>query len=279
MSEDTVVETETGTDTTAATQDTTLTKDEVMSVDRWRETLPEDIRTNKIIEETKDLTSIAKRLIDANAFISKSVRLPDDGDTSGMDELYVKLGRPENADGYKLETPEDLKEYQKDGMLDSFKEISLKVGNNPSQAKQLMEWYNDQVRGQIAETKQNAANAMGELKKEWGTAFDERVKIAEEVLNQYGNDVSEAAIKDNAGLIQLVYKMGKNLVEGTTEGRATSSHIRSPKEAQAEIDKLNRDPNFTKAYYNKKDPTHNAAVEQMRELMVEAHPEPEAVVY
>ncbi len=115
---------DTSTDTTAATQDTTLTVDPVTSVDNWRETLPEDIRDDKVIQETKDITSMAKRLVDANKFISKSVRLPDDGDTSGMDELYNKLGRPETVEGYDVKRP-DLPEGMKydEGLEKSFLEF------------------------------------------------------------------------------------------------------------------------------------------------------------
>lgn len=267
-------------DVTAGNQNTELTKDVVVSVDNWRDTLPDDIKNNKIIEETKDLTSMAKRLIDSNDFISKSVRLPDDGDTSGMDELYNKLGRPETVEGYEVTRP-DMPEGTKydESLESSFLAAAHKIGLNSSQANALMAWNQEQVMSQMANTQTANTEAMGELKKEWGNAFDERVKIAEEVLNQYGDDASEAAIKDNPGLISLIYNMGKNLLEGTVEGKLVSGHIRSPADAQVEIDKLHRDPNFTKAYYEKKDPTHNAAVEQMRLLMVEAHPEPEAVVY
>ena len=263
--------------TTADTQDTTLTVDPVTSVDNWRDTIPEDLRNNKVIQETKDLTSMAKRLVDANDFISKSVRLPDDGDTSGMDELYNKLGRPETVEGYKVDRPDG--ETYDDTREKSFLSEAHKIGLNSSQANALMKWNQEQVSSQSADTERGNVDAMGELKTEWGNAFDERVKIAEEVLNQYGTDETEALIKDNPTLISLVYEMGKNLVEGSIEGKANIGHIRTPQEAQMEIDKLNRDSNFKEAYYNAKDPTHNAAVEQMRQLMVEANPEPEVVVY
>ena len=274
MTEDTSVE------TTAGAQDTTLTKDEVTSVDNWRDTLPQDIKTNKVIQETPDITTMAKRVIDQDNFITKSIRIPDDGDTSGMDELYNKLGRPETVAGYKVTRP-DVLEGQKynEEIEKSFLDIAHKTGLNTSQVNTLMKWNQEQASSQMAGEQTNNAEAMGKLKEEWGTAFDQNVKIAEEVLNQYGNDATEALIKDNAGLISLMYNMGKNLVEGTIEGKAMTSHIRTPQEAQIEIDKLKRDDNFKKAYYDKRDPTHNAAVEQMRLLMVEAHPEPEAVVY
>lgn len=279
MPDEPVVE-DTSVETTASTQDTTLTNDPVASIDSWRDTIPEDIRNEKVIQETKDITSMAKRLVDANKFISQSVRLPDDGDTSGMDELYNKLGRPENVDGYSITRPDLPEGMQYDEALEgSFLAAAHEIGLNSSQANALIKWNQAQTISQLESSNQNAEEAMDGLKKEWGNAFDERVKIAEQVLNQYGDDASEAAIKNNPGLISLVYEMGKNLVEGTAEGLSTASHINTPQEAQAKIDKLHRDPNFKAAYYDKKDPTHDAAVEEMRQLMVEAHPEPEAVVY
>lgn len=271
---------DTSVETDADNQNTDLTKDVVTSVDNWRDTLPQDIRDNKIIAETKDLTTLSKRLIDANNYISKSIRLPDDGDTSGMDELYTKLGRPEVAEGYEVTRPEMPEGMKYDEELEkSFLGIAHKAGLNSSQVNTLMAWNQEHVMSQLNASQKSSADAMGELKKEWGTAFDERVGIAEEVLSQYGNDSTEALVKDNPALISLIYEMGKNLVEGMAEGKPTASHIRSPKEALEEINKLMRDPIFMKAYTTGKDPTHDAAVEQMRLLNVEAYPEPEAVVY
>ncbi len=268
-----------GTETTAETQETTMTKEEPMALDKWRDTIPEDIRNNKTIQETPDITTMAKRLVDANNYISQSIRLPDDGDTSGMDELYNKLGRPESADKYKVTRP-DLKEGDEynEEIETAFLEAAHNAGLNNSQVNKLMTWNEEQRQGQQKIQHENSAKAISDLKTEWGNAFDERVNMVNEVLNQYGDDQSEATIKNNAGLISLIYELGKGQVEGTTTGEGNVSHARSPQEAQAEIDKLNRDPEFKKAYYSKNDPTHGAAVAQMQTLMAEAHPEPEKMV-
>lgn len=271
---------DTSVETTPGAQETALTKDPVTSVDNWRDTIPEDIRNEKVIVETKDITSMAKRLVDANKFISQSVRLPDDGDTSGMDELYNKLGRPETVEGYTVTRPDmpDGMQYD-EGLEKNFLSEAHKLGLNSSQANALIKWNQAQAVSQMESGNKTAAEAMDGLKKEWGTAFDERVKIAEEVLNQYGSDASEAAIKNNPGLISLVYEMGKNLLETSTEGGPTNTSINTPEEAQAKINELNRDPNFKKAYYDKKDTTHDAAVQQMAALMQEAYPPVDPVVY
>ncbi len=267
------------TETTAGTQDTTMTSDAPVSVDKWRDTIPEDIRNNKIVQETPDITTMAKRLIDANNYISKSVRLPDNGDTSGMDELYNKLGRPESVDGYEVKRPElkEGQEYSED-MEKSFLEAAHKAGLNSSQVNSIMEWNNGQSINQQKEVYDNSAKAAKALKTEWGNAFEERIAVADEILGQFGDDAAEQAIRDNPALIKMVYNMGKNLVEGTAAGDGKPSHVRTPGEAQAEIDKLNRDPAFKNAYFNKQDPTHDASVEQMRKLMEEAHPEPAPLI-
>ena len=271
--------TEEGTETTAETQETAMTKEVPMALDKWRDSIPEDIRNNKTIKETPDITTMAKRLVDANNYISQSVRLPDDGDTSGMDELYNKLGRPESADKYKVTRP-DLKEGEEynEAIETSFLESAHNAGLNNSQVNKLMAWNEEQRQSQQTAQYESSVKAISDLKTEWGTAFEERVNMVNEVLNQYGNDQAEATIKNNAGLISLVYELGKGQVEGTIAGEGTISHARSPQEAQAEIDKLQRDPEFKKAYYGKNDPTHGAAVAQMQALMAEAHPEPEKVV-
>ena len=252
-----------------------------ISVDNWRNTIPEDIRNNKIIQETKDISAMAKRLVDANNFISKSIRIPDDGDTTGMEDLYNKLGRPKTVAEYKIKKP-DLPEGEKydEAIVESFLAAAHKIGLNSNQATALLEWNQEKLSEQKGQQKKSQADAASALKKEWGNAFDERVKIAEEVLNQYGDDESEAVIKNNPALINLIYKMGKDLVEGTVKGKSSaSSQSRTPAEAQAEINKLMRDTGFKTAYFNKKDITHNAAVEQMKQLNAEAYPQQEAVVY
>jgi len=276
MSEDT------GKEIDAANQDTSLTQDPVgITVDNWREVLPENLRNEKVIQDTKDLTTMAKRLVDANKYISSSIRLPDDGDTSGMDELYNKLGRPETVEGYKVERPQmpEGVKYNED-LEKTFLGIAHKVGLNSSQVNELIKWNQEQSVSMAADQRNSTVQAMNNLKKEWGNAFDERVKIAEEVLNQYGNDEIEALARDNAPLINILYEMGKNLVEGSVEGKAVSSHIRTPDEAQKKIRELQANKEWMKIYMqDKRHPNHDAYVEEMRQLMAEAYPEPEPVVY
>jgi len=263
----------------ADTQDSSMTADKVMSVDNWRDTIPEDIRGHKIIKETPDITTMAKRLVDANNFISKSIRLPDDGDTSGMDDLYNKLGRPETPEGYKIDRPQ-LQEGQQynEETEKSFLDAAHKIGLNSSQVNALMKWNQEQVSGMQAQAIESNEEAAAGLRREWGNAYKERIATVNDVLNQFADEDVRESVQGNPVLVKLLYDIGKNLVEGKAEGEGRISHTRTPEDAMKKIMELKRDPSFQKAYYDKRDATHDDAVAQMQKLMEEAHPEPEATV-
>ena len=270
--------TETGDDTTADKQNTEITKEPSALPENWKDWIPEDIRDTPVITDTKDITSLAKRLVDSQNMISKSMKLPEDGDTTGWDDVYKKLGRPESVDGYTVEIPEAIKEHRNEKMEVSFKDAALKIGLNPSQAKVMTDWYYGQLGEQLISQAEVAKDAVSQLKHNWGTAFDERLGIAERVIDQFGNGaVSSDAIKDNAPLIELIYNMGKNLLEGKTEGAGGLGTLTmSPKEALAKINALNRDKEFMDAHGNRKNPGHQGAVDEMTSLFKMAYPEEEA---
>lgn len=274
----TTTESENGSETTADNQNTDLTKELSPIPDNWKEQwIPKDLRDTPVITDTKDITSMAKRLVDANNMISKSMKMPEDGDTAGWDDVYRKLGRPENVDGYKFEIPEAIKEHRDEKMEASFKDIALKAGANPSQAKLFADWYYGQVGEQLAAQAETAKDAMSQLKHKWGNAFDERLGITERVVEQFGNgEVSAAAIKDKADLIDLIYNIGKNQLEGQTGGSGGLGTLTmSPKEALIKINALQRDKDFMDAHNNRKNPGHQGAVDEMTSLFNMAYPEEE----
>jgi predicted regulator of Ras-like GTPase activity (Roadblock/LC7/MglB family) len=266
-----------GTEVDADKQNTDITKEPSPIPDNWKDWIPKDIRDTPVITDTKDITSMAKRLVDANNMISKSMKMPVDGDTAGWDEVYKKLGRPESVDGYKVEIPEAIKEHRDEKMEVSFKDTALKIGLNPSQAKLMTDWYYGQVGEQVAAQAEVAKDTISQLKHKWGAAYDERLGIAERVVDQFGNgEVSAAAIKDKADLIELIYNMGKNLLEGQAGGGGDGGALTmSPKEALTKINALQRDKEFMDAHNNRKNPGHQGALDEMTSLFKMAYPEEE----
>ena len=267
--------TDSGTLVDADKQDTDLTKEPSPIPDNWKEWIPQDIRDTPVIKETKDITSMAKRLVDSQSMIGKSMKMPEDGDTAGWDEVYKKLGRPDKVDGYVVEIPEALKDHRNEKMESSFKDAALKIGLNPSQAKVMTDWYYGQVGEQVVAQAESAKDAVSQLKHDWGTAFDERLGITERVVDQFGEgEVSADSIKDKPALIKLIYNMGKNLLEGKAEGEGGFGTLTmSPKEALEKINTLHRDKEFMDAHGNRKNPGHQGAVDEMTSLFKMAYPE------
>jgi len=261
---------------TADNQDTTLTETPPMSIDNWRDVIPEDLRNVPVIQQTKDITSMAKQLINAQKALGGKIKIPADGDTAGWDDVYNKLGRPESVDGYKVTRPEVVEGIQYDeGREKSFLETAHQLGLNNSQVNALINWNQEQAKMQLGKSAEMAKDAVSTLKGEWGNAFDERLAITERLVDKYGGDDVEMALQDNPTLIKFIYELGHNLIEGSAVGEGKAGFTMSPREAIEEINKKMRDPNFTKAYYSSKDPTHESAVEEMKRLNEMAYPEME----
>lgn len=277
MAEVELITPDSGTETTADNQDTDITPEPSPIPENWKEWIPEDIRNTPVIQETKDITGMAKRLVDSQAMIGKSMRMPEDGDTAGWDEVYGKLGRPQAAIDYKIDpsiTPEGAVNEK---LQTSFLEAAHKIGLNNTQANALVSWNNEQLQSIYSIKDEQAKDAVSQLKHDWGNAFKERLAVTERVLTQFGEgEVSAAAVRDNPALIKLVYNMGKDLIEGQVSGDSgLGSMTMSPKEALDKINKLHRDSEFMKAYHEQKNPGHQGAMEEMTDLHKMAYPEEE----
>lgn len=181
----------------------------------------------------------------------RAVILPKDGDEKGMQELLARLGRPEKPEDYGIQVPE--------GADDSFLKEALpvlhKLGLTKTQAAGLAEWWATKADGTFAEVREKAAAGASELRREWGTKFDERVGIANRAVAHAGLSQEEsAAVEQALGVVraaQVMEKLGRLLIEdpsATTLQAGQASFRMSPEEAKAEIDGLKRDKEFIAKY-------------------------------
>lgn len=138
---------------------------------------------------------------------SELLKLPKDGES--FDAVYDKLGRPESADKYEWQAPEDVSVDT--GRLDTFKGIAHEAGLNNSQFENVVSKiteYESAVVAQMQEARsQEQAQQLDALKKEWGENFDERAELGrrfvrgnlpegdrEEMLNSIENAIGTAAM-------------------------------------------------------------------------------------
>ena len=259
----------------------------------WKASLPEDIRDNQLIHNANSIESLAKTAIHAQSMIGAD-KLAIPGKWANEDDwnnVYTKLGKPEDAQGYKLEVKEGT---QVDKDIESwYRGLAHKAGLNDRQANTIFQEY------MAKEAELKAANAppspedveiiKGEaeiaLKKEWGKAFDTRMNEAKGVLTEFApKDFDQLLTKDGVPLgndpvfIKTLANIGNYINSKLGEDKMVGSKQPpqyTPADAEKEIAALRGDPRDGGPYWDKKHPDHMRTVQQVQELMEYMHPEEE----
>ncbi len=259
----------------------------------WKASLPEDIRDNQLIHNANSIESLAKTAIHAQSMIgADKIAVPGRwANDDDWNNVYTKLGKPEDAQGYKLELKEGT-QVDKD-MESWYRGLAHKAGLNDRQANTIFQEY------MAKEAELKAANAppspedveiiKGEaeiaLKKEWGKAFDTRMNEAKGVLTEFApKDFDQLLTKDGVPLgndpvfIKTLANIGNYINSKLGEDKMVGSKQQpqyTPADAEKEIAALRGDPRDGGPYWDKKHPDHIRTVQQVQELMEYMHPEEE----
>ena len=259
----------------------------------WKASLPEDIRDNQLIHNANSIESLAKTAIHAQSMIgADKIAVPGRwANDDDWNNVYTKLGKPEDAQGYKLELQEGT-QVDKD-MESWYRGLAHKAGLNDRQANTIFQEY------MAKEAELKAANAppspedveiiKGEaeiaLKKEWGKAFDTRMNEAKGVLTEFApKDFDQLLTKDGVPLgndpvfIKTLANIGNYINSKLGEDKMVGSKQQpqyTPADAEKEIAALRGDPRDGGPYWDKKHPDHMRTVQQVQELMEYMHPEEE----
>ena len=259
----------------------------------WKASLPEDIRDNQLIHNANSIESLAKTAIHAQSMIgADKIAVPGRwANDDDWNNVYTKLGKPEDAQGYKLEVKEGT-QVDKD-MESWYRGLAHKAGLNDRQANTIFQEY------MAKEAELKAANAppspedveiiKGEaeiaLKKEWGKAFDTKMNEAKGVLTEFApKDFDQLLTKDGVPLgndpvfIKTLANIGNYINSKLGEDKMVGSKQQpqyTPADAEKEIAALRGDPRDGGPYWDKKHPDHIRTVQQVQELMEYMHPEEE----
>jgi hypothetical protein len=257
----------------------------------FAETLPEKIRGDAAFRDIKNLDALATGYLNAQKLIGKIgadpnsvVALPTGDDTDAWNGLYQKLGRPEKSEGYVLKAPEGRPYSDGDKAFQSaILPVLHEAGLTQRQLDKIMPAWNElqaRATGTLEASKTaKVGEATAALKTEWGQAYDERVKLAEDAIPHFGGEefrdfLVESGLNNDPRLIKALAKFGAGLKEDGVLGRGDGgggSH--SPAEAQQQINALYADAAFGKVYGDKKAPGHAEAVARMQALFQQAHPD------
>lgn len=223
---------------------------------------------------------------------SKDADPMQEGGNMEYNTVYDRLGRPSDPKAYEipdLQIPQGFPAVATE-TIDSFKEMSHKIGLLPHQVKALYQWQHDQaVTGftQNGEAQVTASQASeGLLRKEYGKAFDGNLAAAKGLIAKFGSpEVAQAletsGLGSNPDMIRFMVKVAKNFGEdgNALAGEAQQGTL-TPQEAQLEIDKIMADKNG--AYWNRTDDKghkpfseaeHKAMVKKVGDLNTMAIPQ------
>lgn len=208
------------------------------------------------------------------------IKLPKGDDPKAWNEVYTRLGRPEKAADYKLPIPEG----QDGAFAKTAAEWFHEAGVTQAGATRLAtKWNEFQAAQQKQYTEQLAARdteQVNALKSEWGANYDRLAGQVDKAAETFGMKPDQlAALKQVMGpkeAMQFLQKIGSKLgVEDNQfhDGAAPQGfNNMSPEQAQAEIQRLQKDKLFAQEF-NSNDPrVKSEARQKMARLSVIAAP-------
>jgi hypothetical protein len=242
---------------------------ETVSTD-WKASLSDEVRADKSLENIKDIESLAKSYVHAQKMVgADKIPVPNKFATEkDWDAVYEKLGRPKTADEYKFES----QDVNQDG-LKSFATAAHKMGLLPNQANEMVKWYQENVAAETnaknATAEKARTDAVSDLKKEYGLAYDQKLKAASSMAKQYvAAEVLDAPMADgsklgdNPAIIKAFATLAEKMGEDQFVNPSGPTFL-TPQAIDKQIGDLTA-PNS--AYWDKMHPNHEAAVEEVLAL-------------
>ena len=271
--------------TQVATEDTSsdVTQTEEKPLDAqvdWKESLPEDLKSDPSLLTVKDVPGLAKSYIHAQKMIgADKIALPGkNASEEEWDAVYNRLGKPEEAKTYEedfgdLPIPEEN--------VKNFKDAAHKLGLNQTQFKGLTTWYKDLIKTQVEDINVDADTKRAEsetaLRKEFGKTYDAKLKSSQRVFQTYGDTkFLDVELKDGTKLgnhptfIKLMSNIADTISEDKIATGEKGSEFFTPAEAKRKIAELTVTGS---PYWNRKDPGHEDAVKEVADMQEMVHPE------
>ena len=257
----------------------------------WVEQLPEDIRedaqafvTNKNIE---DFPGVMKSILGAQKLIgANKVVVPGEAATEEeLNNFYTALGRPETPNDYGVKPLDEMPNGfpYKEELANEFAGEAHKLGLTTKQTQGLFNWFLsmevDAFNGINKDREEEKQNAELALRKEFGKAYDDKLKAAQTLIRKYADDdvfkhLEDTGFGNDPKVVKLIARIAQEFSEDRLKGDGSGVYgAMSPQEAQSKIQELQADKEFSDAYMNKKNPGHTGAVERMAALYRLAYPE------
>lgn len=159
------------------------------------------------------------------------LKLPKDmSDPAALGEIYNRLGRPESPDKYDYKAPEGVQ--LDEGRMTWAKEVAHKMGLNKQQFAELtnatLAFEGEAIKSYQADLVRKHQAEELELKKEWGSAFEERKILGQRAVRAFADGTPEekeailGKIEDAIGTA-AVYKLFAKIGESIGDDKIIST--------------------------------------------------------
>jgi hypothetical protein len=192
----------------------------------WDKALvPEDFQGRNVYKSFVDLPSLMKLIGNQDATIKrqgKGLMVPDEKATPTEKEAFYKaLGRPDKPEDYKVNIPPELAQHSDPAIIADFRKFAFEKGYTQQNFDAAVEFdlgrYQKGAQAQQQATIANRERITGELNKEYGPAYNERMGIANRLISENlpAEEVKEltGALGDSKALIHLLANIGVKFME------------------------------------------------------------------
>lgn len=208
------------------------------------------------------------------------LKIPNDAnDAEGWKSVRAALGVPETPEGYGKFQPATGALSLSEPDLAAFDKAMHAAHASPAQRAAALNFYHEaSAREERAMSEAYAADVskgLGELKAEWGAAFEQNITAGEAAAKAVLGDrfmafLKSAGVDDHPEAKRAFFAVAKAIAEdGNLKGLAPSRGALTPAEAQAEIAKINADP----ALFDANHPDHSRLLARRNEIYKLAYPE------
>ncbi len=282
--------TETATETTAVAE---TTEQAVTPHQEFLSGLPEELRSNpafiKFNGESKD--EIVGKLANSYVNVQKLVgadknavlKFPSsEEDKDGWNEVYSKIGRPDEVDGYDLDKYKDAPGVQPDH-LKELASVAHENGVSKAAFQGIVDKYFEQA-GSVSqvseqELEQTISGYTEQLKTEWGDAYEQKTNKILGTLKENATPEFLQLAADYPYVFDnpAVMKTFDNLIKMTSEdggvktAGSSASGALTPDEAKARIAAIHGDDEKMKILTTKGHPMRDSLIAERSKLFAAAY--------
>ena len=221
---------------------------------KLQDIIPEQYKNDPHLSRINDIEGLCKVAVDSQKFISQSVRIPGaEATEEDRVEFYKKLGRPDDAEGYKIDLPQELKDKGLSidaNRFSKFKETALKANLTTEQADFLFNYYTNEEASNMlsAQTslQDQAAKTIDSLKGKWRSEYNDNINLinanldkffpkeVQETLKSKGLFADQSFIESMLGLTKKV--SGSNMfIEGNSPTDLAQSELAQLEQKRREL--------------------------------------------